>query len=136
MEEYDYKRLRQRILKSWNRETTEEPEKESTVLSSEKQFSKPAYNRTRKEAEVKKPEKRYDKFLSPKENQIPSGMIEKNKYITPLLQNHQSENTIEDIAYKNKERNKRMVEMARDWVVYDAVFNGPRFKHPWKPFRK
>lgn len=136
MEEYDYKKLRQRILKSWNRETKEETENEDAAVSVENKNPEPPYNEEGEKLKTVKTVKGFDDFLVKKENNNPSGRKEENQYTALLLKDDQLETAMEENGRKEDRRDKIMTDMARDWVIYDAIFNCPRFKSPWKPFRK
>lgn len=129
-EDYDYKKLRERILTSWGEkkgntspatgeENQEEPLRSTSVSATiEKKKLEPALKKRQPSFSLVEEQK---KLLAKADKIRKDGPSGKTAY-SPIC--------LEEKKHHGK---KWTAEDARKWLIYDAVFGAPRCQRPWRP---
>ncbi len=119
---YDYKELREKILKSWGVEKGEKPKEMDLPDEMEQGVYTEDTIHGPGQAGVPPVPNRFQEYVS---------RSEKKKYdikergLPAVAQNKES---------KEDETDRWTEDNARKWIVYDAVFGEPRSRRCWSPF--
>ncbi|WP_299142350.1 hypothetical protein [uncultured Dialister sp.] len=147
---FDYGRVRDKMLKSWGQKSTEKEAAHSEKPTPEPEFQKKSFKESEKSDKIIKRKVIRRKVVRRKEPSEPvikpalpksvEGQTEKSGRILPA---HSEEKHVRrmDTGTPLEERNGETGfsidsgKGIRQWAVYDAVFGPPRCKRPWRPFR-
>lgn len=131
-EDYDYKKLRDRILTSWGEKKEEPPSvpapeeetPEETLRSApvsatiENNKVEPALKKMKSSSALLEEQK---KLLAKADRLRKQGMAVQTAY-SPIC-----------LEEKKHHQKKWTAEDAKKWLVYDAIFGAPRAQRPWRP---
>lgn len=155
---YDYKKLRRRILKSWGEPTPMEtpgpaekaegrrppagekpvaPENPLPKVHGKQESSAKSFNYKKKSDKIETRTVKPDlKKLHPSAVIVADEKEARAKELSGEADRNYGGSTLQETGGVSENRLPFPdTRVARQWVLYDAVFGPPRSKRPWKPWR-
>lgn len=131
-EDYDYKKLRERILTSWG----EKKEENAPLPTTEEEVKEESLRSTPISATIET-----NKVEPALKKMTPSStMLEEQKRLLAKADRMRKQSVAVPASYspicleeKKHHQKKWTAEDAKKWLVYDAVFGAPRSQRPWRP---